>query len=204
MKQERFLSSSIINPMTSAILVNDAQRFLGLAAFILLFIQIILGAFLDKFAKKFGGWVYKFHFGEGIVTYTLIFLHLLFFMVFNHFTGHGWDPYAVFINVCVLCNLPINFYYTLGMVSFWLLTIAVFAAIFRKSNPWVTSNWRKFHIINYVVFLIVGAHAFLIGTDFSKKPFIYFALPAYAIVVGIVLFIETPRLYKNFMGWLNN
>jgi len=189
--------------MTHAILANDIQRFLGLALFTLLFIQLISGAFMAKLTKKFGGWVFKFHIVEGVLVYCLAVLHPLVFMAFNHFTGSGWNPYAVFINVCLLCNSPVNFYYTLGMIAFWLLTVAFFAAIFRHFNLWFKKNWRKFHVLNYLIFLIVGVHAFLLGTDFSHKPFVYFALPAYAIVVVIVIFIEFPRLYKNFRNWVN-
>lgn len=190
--------------MTSAIIANDAQRFLGLALFTLLFIQLILGAFMDKIQEKLGGWVFNYHITEGIVIYVLAVLHPLAFMAFNHFIGGGWNPYAAFINVCLLCNAKIDFYYTLGMISFWLLTAVAITAVFRHYNSWFKANWRKFHILNYLIFLIVGIHAFLLGTDFSHKPFVYFAAPAYAIVVGIVIFVELPRLYKNFITWVKN
>ena len=157
---------------------------------------------MDKLTKKFGGRVFKFHIFEGILIYCLAVLHPLVFMTFNHFIGHGWNPYAVFINACLICNTPINFYYALGMISFWLLTLTVFMGLFRHYNLWFKANWRKFHILNYLIFLIVGVHAFLLGTDFSHKPFVYFAAPAYALVLAIVVFVEIPRLYKNFMVWV--
>jgi len=185
-----------------AYLVNFAQRMVGLTAFTLMFTQIILGSFMTMWLEKVGGWVYKFHIINGAVTYTLVLLHGILLMIFNHYIGIGWNPYLVFINVCLLCNKPIDYYYTLGRVSFWLLTIAVLAADLRKINPWMQANWRKFHVLNYITFLLVGAHGFLLGTDFKIQPFYSFAVIAYAVVIGIVVFIEIPRLYKNFMNWI--
>lgn len=178
------------------------QRIFGLAAFTLLFIELILGAFMEKLTKRLGNWIFDVHVFDGILIYFLAFFHPLLFMVFNHFLGLGWDPYAVFINACLLCPKPIYYYYTLGIISFWLLTITVFAGLFRASNPWLRKNWRKLHVINYVVFLIAGLHGFLIGSDFRVQPFFTFAIVAYVIALGIIIFIELPRLYRNYIKWL--
>lgn len=159
---------------------------------------------MDKLTEKLGGWIFKFHVVEGAVIYSLAFLHPLFFMIFNHFIGSGWNPYLVFIDVCLLCNKPIDYYYTLGRISFWLLTITVLAAEFRMATPWLKVNWRKLHLLNYAIFLLVGLHGFLIGTDFKIQPFYSFAIVAYAIVVGIVVFVEIPRLYRNYQNWIRS
>jgi hypothetical protein len=185
-------------------IANTIQRFFGMAAFTFLFVQLFLGAFMSFWTKKLGEWIFNFHVFEGWLVYTLALAHPLFLILFNHFTGIGWDPYRVFINVCLLCQTPLLYYYTLGTISFWLLTFAVFGGIFRWASPWLKAHWRKLHILNYIVFLIVGAHGFLIGTDFRVQPFFSFALVAYALVVGVVIFIELPRLYKNYLNWIRN
>ena len=185
-------------------LTNFIQRILGLTLFTLLFVQVLLGAFMTKFTNKLGEWIFNYHVIEGLTIYTIAFLHALSFMVFNRFTGSGWNPYFVFVDICLLCQTPIDYYYTLGRISFWLLTVTVFAAIFRKTNPWMRENWRKLHVINYAVFLIVGAHGFFIGTDFRSLPFYLYAIVSYAIVTGVVMFIELPRLYKNYMAWITS
>jgi predicted ferric reductase len=181
---------------------NFLQRSLGLTLFILLFVQIIIGAFMSKLTNKLGGWLFNFHVFEGKLIYFLAFLHPVFFVLFNYYVGAKLDPYAAFINVCVLCKYPIDYYYTLGRISFWLLTVAVFAAVFRNSTVWLKKNWRNLHVINYVVFLLVGAHGFLLGTDFRIMPFYGFAVLAYMVIAGIVIFIGIPRLYRNFRVWV--
>src|SRR4030042_2301674 len=184
--------------------IHFIQRIFGLTLFTLLFVQLILGAFMDKWERKLGEWVFKYHVIEGIIIYCLALLHPLSLMFLNYFVGSGLNPYFVFIDVCLICRYPIDYYYTLGRISFWLLTVTVFAGLFRKATPWLKKNWRKLHVLNYLVFLIVGAHGFLIGTDFRTLPFFLFAIIAYSIVVGVVVFIELPRLYRNYMSWLRS
>lgn len=189
---------------TPAIFANFVQRELGLLVFILLFVQVVLGVFMIKISEKLGGWVFNFHVFEGILAYLLAFLHPIFFLLSNYFSGGRFDPYVAFINVCLICRTPTDYYQTIGRISFWLLSIAFFAALFRKTIPWLKTNWRKFHVLNYLVFLLVGAHGFLIGTDFRSRPFFTFAILAYLIVLSMVTFIELPRLYKNFRNWVRN
>jgi predicted ferric reductase len=188
----------------SAALVYSVQRFLGLIAFVLLFVQIVLGAFMSWWTEKFGPWIFKFHVLEGISAYILILLHPVFFALFNYFGGRGLDPIGVFLGFCVLCKPQIEFYYTLGRISFWLATVAVFAGLLRASTPWLRANWRKLHVLNYVTFLIIGAHGFFAGTDFAFKPFIVFAAPAYLFIVYIVVFKKFPELYSSYKAWLKN
>ncbi len=204
-----FLTLVNITPLslafsTPAISVNFIQRGLGLLVFSLLFIQIILGAFMNKISEKLGEWVFNFHVFEGILVYLLAFLHPIFFLLSNYFSGGRLDPYAAFINVCLICKTSTDYYQTIGRISFWLLSAAFFAALFRKTIPWLKTNWRKFHVLNYLVFLFVGAHGFLIGTDFGSQPFFAFAILAYLTVSGMVIFVELPRLYKNFRNWVRS
>jgi len=188
---------------TPARLINFIQRGLGLLAFTLLFVQIILGAFMYKIIEKIGGWVFNLHVLQGIGIYFLVLLHPILFMFFNYYLGSKLDPYAVFVNACLICKTATQYYYTVGIISFWLLTLTVITAILRKTSPWFMKNWRKFHALNYLVFLAVGIHGFFLGTDFRIQPFYTFAIMAHVTIFGLVLFVELPRLFVNFKKWLN-
>ncbi|QQG41187.1 MAG: hypothetical protein HYV90_03340 [Candidatus Woesebacteria bacterium] len=178
------LSRALTNYSTIS---NFVQRFLGLTAFTLLFFQIVLGAFMEKWTNKFGGWIFRFHIIEGVLIYILIILHPLSFMFFNYFTRHGLDPFFVFTYFCVLCPTRIDFYQTLGRVSFWLINITVWAGLLRATTPYMRVNWRKFHILNYLVFVLIGAHSIGIGTDIGTPPFSFFHGPALAVVGFIII-----------------
>ncbi|KKQ91724.1 MAG: hypothetical protein UU16_C0014G0001 [Candidatus Woesebacteria bacterium GW2011_GWA2_40_7] len=176
----------------SSTIANFVQRFLGLTAFTLLFFQIILGAFMEKWTNKLGGWIFRFHIIEGVIAYILIILHPISFMFFNYFLGRGLDPFYIFTGFCLLCPTRIDFFYTLGRVSFWLLNISVWAGLLRAATPYMRVNWRKFHILNYLVFVLIGIHSIGVGTDVGTPPFSFFHGPA-LITVGIII------IYKLFV-----
>jgi predicted ferric reductase len=204
-----FLTIIQVTPVALALtapvfLTNYIQRVLGLLVFSLFFVQIILGAFMKKILNKLGGWIFNFHVFEGILVYVLVFLHPISYLLTIYFAGAGLDPYRVFVNACIICKSPSDYFLTLGRVSFWLLSISVFAALFRKATPWLKANWRKLHVLNYFIFLIVGLHGFFLGSDFRVQPFFTFAIVAYVIILGIIVFIEIPRLFKNFRNWVNS
>lgn len=185
-------------------LVNFIQRGVGLFALGLIFYQIVLGAFFDKIAKLVGNWVFKFHIANGIFAYLLAFLHPILYLLTIKISGHGFDPYVAFVNVCLLCKTPYDYYLTLGRIGFWLLTVGIFAGIFRKYNSWFVKNWRNFHLVNYLVFFAIAIHGFFIGTDFRFQPFFALAIIETVIVLGILIFIEIPKWFRKFRVWVNS
>ena len=183
-------------------MMNLVQRIFALTAFVLLFWQIMLGAYMQKWTEKLGGWVFRFHVTSGVFIYLLVVLHPVFFMLSNYFYGRGLDPFCVFTQVCVLCKPP-ELYYSLGRVSFWLINIAFFAGLFRTATPYMRANWRKFHVLNYVAFLLIGIHGFFSGTDFRIKPFFTFAIIAYLIVIYTII-RKLSSLISFLKNWLRN
>ena len=178
-------------------LANTLQRLFALWAYTLLFVQIILGAFMTRFIEKFGAWVFKFHIFEGILIWTLVFLHPLAFTFFYYFIGKGFDPFYAFVDVCVICKKDLEFSYNFGRVSFWLITMAVLAGLFRASTPFLRIHWRKFHILNYAVFFTVYYHSLRLGSDIGIFPFSIIHTPAAIIILGIVLFKLYSHLKKG-------
>lgn len=168
-----------------------------------MFWQIMIGAYMKKLAEKFGEWIFNFHIREGIVIYSLAVLHPLAFLLANHFSGTGADPIDVFLGVCLLCDPKYEYFYTLGRVAFWLLTVGIFAGIYRSATPFMKKNWRKFHIINYVVFLVVGIHGYFSGPDIASKPFFYFVVVAYLLVIYTII-RKIPGLVTSYKKWISS
>lgn len=185
-------------------ITNFIERGLGLIVFNLLFVQIVLGFFMGTLTRKLGQWVLKFHVINGILAYLLAFFHAFSYVLINYFSGHGMDIYVAFINVCLICKEPVNYYLTIGRVAFWILTVGVFAAVFRKHNLWFSKNWRNLHTVNYVVFVLAAAHGFLLGTDFRTMPFFALAIVEIFCVLIILFFDKIPQFYKFFRNWVKN
>ncbi|OGM58039.1 hypothetical protein A3A50_02140 [Candidatus Woesebacteria bacterium RIFCSPLOWO2_01_FULL_38_20] len=156
----------------SLITINFLQRSVGLMAYTMIFFQIILGAFMNKWIEKLGGWIFRFHLNEGALAYLIILSHPLLLVLYNFKAKGLVDPFYVFTDFCLLCKDKTEYFHTLGRVSFWMVTVAVAAAKFR-THPLLQRHWRKFHILNYIVFLLVSVHGFLVGSDFRTPPFGY-------------------------------
>lgn len=173
-------------------IANFTQRLFGLWAFTLMFVQIVLGSFMTRWTEKLGGWIFKFHVIEGISVYFLILVHGTAFVFYNYLLGQGFDPFFVFVDVCVLCGKATQHYYNFGRLAFWFITLAVTAGYFRTATPFLRVHWKKFHILNYVAFLLIGLHSLFLGSDLGKFPFSFFHRPA----LFIVLLIVTMKLSK--------
>ena len=180
----------------SGLMISLIQRLTGLLAFTLLFIQIMLGSNMIKMTEKFGGWIFKFHLTQGALTYVLILIHPIFFVLLNFRIKGDLDPFYVFTDVCILCKNKAEFFYTFGRVGFWLTTTAVAAAALRV-QPWFRVHWRKFHILNYFTFFLVGFHGLKVGTDFSSPPFVWFAYISETIVLLTLVYKIAHKYLPN-------
>lgn len=175
------------------LLANFLQRIFGLAAFTLIFYQIILGSFMTSLTEKLGSWIYKLHITQGIFTYLLVFLHPLAYVFINYKIKGVIDPFYVFTEVCIYCRNSLEMFLTLGRGAFWLLTLAVIAAKFR-TTPWLRVHWRKFHIVNYAVFFFVVLHSRGVGSDVLTLPFRWLYYGSIVLVLSTILI----RIYNYF------
>ena len=164
-----FLKNTDISKAFSdpVLVLNSFQRLTGMTAFILLFIQIILGLFMDRWVQIIGSKAYKFHITQGLLTYGLVLIHPTLYLLIT---------YEVSKNVlktlsALLPSLasPSDILLVFGRTAFVLLTISVTAAYFR-TKPFFRRNWRAFHILNYLVFYLIAFHA-KVGTDLASQPF---------------------------------
>lgn len=169
-----------------ALLINLLQRITALIAFSALFTQIIIGSYISKLSKIFGSWIKKFHIFQGIVSYAFVLAHPLLFVIFNFKTRGTIDPFYVFTDFCLLCPRPFELYFSFGRIAFWLISLAILAAVI-KSEAWWRENWRKFHILNYFAFFLIAVHAWFSGTDIASTSFIYIYWFAIATVVFSLL-----------------
>jgi len=179
------------------LLINIFQRILGLIVYSLLFVQIILGAFMQKWKEKLGGWIFKFHLIQGVVAYALVLAHPLLFLIYNFKTRGTFDPFYIFTDFCLLCSRPIELYYSFGRIAFWLVSLAILAAILR-GETWWKENWRKFHILNYFAFFLIAIHAWFLSTVVASTLSVYMFWLEVTIVLYIVfrkhiLLVTTKR-----------
>lgn len=161
----------------------------GTALFSLLFVQIFVGAFMDRLEAHTGRWIFKFHLINGSLIYGLAILHPLLFVLYTFKIYGVFDPYYAFVDICALCKTAYDYWLTLGRLAFWFLLLAGTAAILR-SRPWWKNIWRKFHYLNYVVFILISVHSMFLGSETKIAPFSY----VYLFGIGVVLLTMVVKL----------
>jgi len=172
------------------LLVSLFQRLTGVTAFTLLFIQITLGAYMDKWFQILGAKAYWVHVTEGLFAYAFVLIHPL-MQTYLDFSVRG-------ILGAILTFLPgLNIYLTFGKIGFLLLTVGVVAGYFR-TKPFFRRNWRTFHILNYIAFFFVASHSLNLGTDVASPPFVIVHKGA---ILGVTIYVINkiyPLLTKKF------
>lgn len=173
------------------------QRGFALMAFLMLSVQLFVGVFMDKLTQKFGGWIFKFHIWEGIIIYSLIVGHIMTYFLFLTLARGTFDPFYIFTDFCVLCETKDELFITLGRLSFWMITLAVLAAKFRALVE-LRKNWKYFHYLNYVVFVLTAIHAKFIGSDIMSPPYYYLYLISVGAGFSLILFKIALYIKSNF------
>jgi hypothetical protein len=140
-------------------------------------------------ASRFGGWVAKYHFQQGIIIGTLIFMHPVMLFVERYLSLHILDPFYIFTDVCLLCQNKRDLFLTAGRFGFGLMVTGIIAGKIREWEWW-KENWRYFHWLNYLGFLVIFFHGFKLGTDFHSP----FYLPVAYFSLGLVLISVIKRL----------
>jgi len=166
----------------SIYLANFFQRLTGLLAFSLIFCQIMLGAYMNKFIEFLGGRAFKIHLIQGLVTYGLILIHPLFQNLIVYYASKSFTQALLTFMPSLETQKDILLVY--GKVAFLFSTIAVFAAYFR-TKAFFRKNWRAFHILNYLVFYLIFVHA-RVGTDSASQPFESLYWTSFILVTGTV------------------
>lgn len=87
----------------------------------------------------------------------------------------------------------------LGVVALSLLAITVAAALARKQ---LKRLWRPLHRLNYLLFMIVLVHAWLLGFDFKYSSdksamqvvaLLYAAIAALAVIYRLYMIVEAEK-----------
>jgi hypothetical protein len=159
-------------------------RFSGLIFYFLLFLVLVIRISRTRLAETL----------EKII-FPLFIVHPILYVAFNYLYGKGFNPYAGFVNICLLCDTPAKYYYSIGIGAFWILMITLFL-VFKK--------WKYSHVLTYVVFFLVGIHGYFLGWYFRMQPYFTIVIVMYAVVLGLFIFRETPSLFKAFRNWVRS
>lgn len=164
-------------------------RFAGLYAIVILFNQVMIGAFMLPLRRVFGSKMLILHITQGLIGYTLLLLHPL----FNTLSLAQIMPLEKAVQF-ILPDLSIEqMYYNLGRLAVVLFTIAVLAGALR-TKQFFTNHWRKFHILNYIAFPLVVVHSYFVGSDTHALPFVLL-YPVF--IIGLLVAFFYRRILRE-------
>lgn len=150
----------------------------GLLGFMLIWSQIMLGAFLQPLTRLFPN-AFRFHIWQGLLAILVIFFHPLFFF---HSLSPSFPPNP--IELLQLVDPSMLPYVLLGETAFYLLLASVAAALLRRWQP-IVRFWRYIHMINYIVFFLALVHSWNIGSDLAASNILRTLWVFLALTVGV-------------------
>jgi methionine sulfoxide reductase heme-binding subunit len=162
--------------------LNNATLYplLGLYAFTLVALQVIIGANMRRLRPIFGPKLLQFHRYQGIFALLFALIHP--FMVMSAFGAHKVIVSRDFLPEASRPHV------VLGMLAGDLMIITVLTAVAAWKLQKFSSSWRIIHFANYGVFILAWIHSWFIGSDISTTPLKYvwlFYLAAWAVSLAL-------------------
>lgn len=151
-----------------------ALRLAALEAFTLIFANIVIGAFRPLFNRVMRPRiVQRLHVATGTTGFCLTVAHAVMILVF------GLSGYSRGVTL-------------VGPVIITLLAVAILAALVRRR---LRSAWQWVHRVNYVLFVVILVHGFVLGHDFGSAIWLkaWFGVCLAVVVAGFVYRLAHSR-----------
>lgn len=173
---------------------NLLLRVFGLVGFTLIVIQIVSGSLMKRiWVQIMGASGYKLHITFGIATAIIVFTHPVFYYLIAYEAGYLRDILIPDITD------PFEIYLLYGRFALFLLVVASLIAYFRTKRIF-RRIWRRIHLLNYFIYVLVVLHATGAGTDFMSFPFNI----VYILSIPLVTASVAQRLYSFYQSMVLN
>lgn len=151
----------------------------GLLAFTLIFLQIVVGSFINLLRPVVGNKaILNFHIWQGIAAFILAHLHPLFFAISLGFKR----------------ILTMGGYVVWGRVALLLIVVSVAAGLLR-TLPWMQKHWRWVHRLNYLIFALIYWHSWSLGDDVKEFPMlILYLVSPLVVITGLIYKLIYPKI----------
>jgi len=137
-----------------------------------LFWSILSSEYMREMRKVFGRPFLKIHHSLAVIAWGLILTHPVSFALLSKDATvlvPVFSPFRTFLQLA-------------GRPALYLVGVATVAGLLRRS---IKKNWKVVHWLNYMAFLLVFIHAWLIGTDLASGllRFIWATMAAIVLIV---------------------
>ncbi|MGB9929468.1 MAG: ferric reductase-like transmembrane domain-containing protein [Methanosarcina sp.] len=146
-------------------------RFAATFGYLAIFLAILSSECMSRMKKLSGFPFLKAHHHLARIGILLILAHPVLLIL-------DGQSFRIFLPVLHSAG---QFLATGGRPALYLFLLATSIAIYRRKYK----NWKKIHYLHYPAFLLVSAHALLIGTDFTSNIMRLLAFAMSLAVIGI-------------------
>ncbi|WP_407356135.1 ferric reductase-like transmembrane domain-containing protein [Methanolobus sp. WCC5] len=155
----------------------------GLFAYFFIFLAILSSEYMRQMKNVFG---------KGFIAVHHILARIGILLMLVHPVAFAIERRSISVFVPVFHPFT-DFLELAGRPAFYLILIAVFAALYRKR---ISGGWKKIHYLIYPAFLLTFAHAWLIGTDLNSGSMQFLWIVMALTVAGIFLH-KRVALYRK-------
>jgi predicted ferric reductase len=173
---------TLVRPHTSDGFIYQLGKNCALVAFIILALQVVLGARIKWIERPFGlDMIFRYHKAAGVIALCLIILHVT---LVCWGSGHWY----------LLTSLHVSWPVWLGRLALLALVTTVVTSLWRYKLKIEFESWRRLHNALFIVILAFGfIHGFKIGGDLTAPAMRIYWLAALAAAVTVYLFHKAMR-----------
>lgn len=159
-----FSTGNMLDTAKPAQLFLLLTRLFALLAFILISLQLTLGALHSRLIQILGAKAYQYHIVFGLTGLFVLFLHPLSYGLSNYFLTNSFSDLVV-----LLPKIPtglLEVYISIGRVAFYLLITSITVAYLRKR--FFRRSWHKIHYLNYIAYPMILVHSKYLGINVNS------------------------------------
>lgn len=160
--------------------VNLVQRSTAIIALFLLALQIYTNT-----SKKM--YIY--------LTYLFVFIQPPLILLARYMFRNVRDPFYMYTDLCVLCDGKAEYIINFMRITFYAVSVAVFALIFKNMDKWLMKNYKKFEYLYIIGFYSLSIYLYNTGPLVRPKSFISIFWLC-QLIVFISIFKMLPKILK--------
>lgn len=177
-----FWAMALVPGLPRGVYLYETGRIFALLAFVLIFFQYVWSSKIKPIERGIGlDTLFRVHRACGILVLIFALAHPACILLSERIQGY---------------SSPLGLLKVIGVVTLFILVVAVFVAGFYQRLPLTYETRKRIHSVGFVLFPLAFVHSFLLGSSLHKWPMrvywlvlaaAYLAVAIHKVVKGILL-----------------
>jgi len=164
-----------LDPLTAS--TEGVIRVAAVSGYLTIFLAVLSSNYMRELTRFFGRGFVRVHHVASITALVALLVHA---------ATVAWRAGSISVAVPLLSSAQ-AFFSQGGRPALWLILIAAAVALLRKK---IGKQWKTFHRLNYLAFLLGTIHAQMLGRNFQH---LAVRIVSAAMAAGVVVFFVLKR-----------